>query len=110
MGQRTLAFTKQMLRIFNLIKLRELDHLVADAWSSIPRSAETNRDLIAMRSEDKQEQTNKHICIRTLHYTKENIIKYAKRNRARYYGHTREKERDRRSYDREVIASTLNEY
>jgi hypothetical protein len=31
MGQRTLAFTKQMLRIFNLIELRELDQLVADA-------------------------------------------------------------------------------
>jgi hypothetical protein len=70
MCQRTLAFTKQMLRIFNLIKLRELDHLVADAWSSIPRSAETNRDLIATRSEDKQEQTNKHI------YTHKNITPY----------------------------------
>ena len=63
MGQRTLAFTKQMLRIFNLIKLRELDHLVADAWSSIPRSSGTDRDLFAMHSEYKQAQTNKHIYI-----------------------------------------------
>jgi hypothetical protein len=31
MGQRTLAFTKQMLRIFSLIALREFDHLVANA-------------------------------------------------------------------------------
>jgi hypothetical protein len=31
MCQRTLAFTKSMLKIFNLIELRELDHLVADA-------------------------------------------------------------------------------
>jgi hypothetical protein len=31
MGQRTLAFTKQMLRIFNLVELEELDHLVANA-------------------------------------------------------------------------------
>jgi hypothetical protein len=31
MGQRTLAFTKQMLRIFSLIELREFDHLVAKA-------------------------------------------------------------------------------
>ena len=61
MGQRTLAFTKQMLRIFNLVALEELDHLVANAWSSIPRSAETNRDLIATRSEDEQAQANKHI-------------------------------------------------
>jgi hypothetical protein len=70
MGQRTLAFTKLMLRIFNLIELRELDHLVANAWSSIPWSAETNRDLITTRSEDKQEQTNKYI------YTHKNITPY----------------------------------
>jgi hypothetical protein len=31
MGQRTLAFTKQMLRIFSLIERRELDHMVANA-------------------------------------------------------------------------------
>jgi hypothetical protein len=31
MGQRTLVFTKQMLRIFNLVELRELDHLVTNA-------------------------------------------------------------------------------
>jgi hypothetical protein len=31
MGQRTLAFTKQMLRVFNFVKLEEFDHLVAKA-------------------------------------------------------------------------------
>jgi hypothetical protein len=31
MGQGTLAFTKQKLRIFNLIELEELDHLVIEA-------------------------------------------------------------------------------
>jgi hypothetical protein len=31
MGQRTLAFTKQMLMVFNLMELEELDHLVANA-------------------------------------------------------------------------------
>jgi hypothetical protein len=30
-GQRTLAFTKQMLRVFNSAELEELDHLVANA-------------------------------------------------------------------------------
>jgi hypothetical protein len=70
MGQRTLAFTKQMLRIFNLVELEELDHLFANAWSSIPRSAETNRDLIATRSEDEQAQANKHI------YMHKNITPY----------------------------------
>ena len=59
MGQRTLAFTKQMLRVFNLVELEEPDHLVANSWSSIPWSSETNCDLIAMRSEDEQAQANK---------------------------------------------------
>jgi hypothetical protein len=31
MGQGTLAFTKQMLRVFNLVELEELDHLVANS-------------------------------------------------------------------------------
>ena len=31
MGQRTLAFTKQMLRIFRLVELEEFDLLVAEA-------------------------------------------------------------------------------
>jgi hypothetical protein len=31
MDQRTLAFTKQMLRVFNLVELEEPDHLVANA-------------------------------------------------------------------------------
>jgi hypothetical protein len=31
MGQRTLAFTKQMLRVFNLVELEELDHLVVES-------------------------------------------------------------------------------
>ena len=53
MGQRTLAFTKQMLRVFNFVELEEPDHLVDEAWSSIPQSLETNRDLITTRSEDK---------------------------------------------------------
>ena len=61
MGQRTLAFTKQMLRVFNLVELEELYHLVANAWSSIPWGLEMDRILIATRSEDKQTQANKHI-------------------------------------------------
>jgi hypothetical protein len=31
MGQRTLAFTKQMLRVFKLVELEEPDHVVANA-------------------------------------------------------------------------------
>jgi hypothetical protein len=63
MGQRTLAFTKQMLRVFDFVELEELDRLIANAWSSIPRSSETDHNLIATRSEDEQAQANKHIYI-----------------------------------------------
>jgi hypothetical protein len=94
MGQMTLAFTKQMLRVFNFVELEDPDHLVTNAWPSIPRSSETNCDLIATRSKDEQTQA----------------IKHAKRNRARYYGHARKNKRDSRNYGREVIAFTLNEY
>jgi hypothetical protein len=61
MSQRTLAFTKQMLRVFNLVELEEPDHLVANAWSLIPQSSETNRNLFVTHNEYKQAQTNKHI-------------------------------------------------
>jgi hypothetical protein len=61
MGQRTLAFTKQMLRIFSFIELREFDHLVAKAWPSIPRSSEMVRNLLATHNEYKHAQTSKHI-------------------------------------------------
>jgi hypothetical protein len=61
MGQRTLAFTKEMLRVFNLVELKEPNRMVAEAWPSIPRGSKTDRDLIARRSEDKQAQANKHI-------------------------------------------------
>jgi hypothetical protein len=40
MGQRTLAFTKQMLRVFNFVELVKFDLLVAEALPSIPRSSE----------------------------------------------------------------------
>ena len=54
MDQRTLAFTKQMPRVFDLVELEEFGHLVAKAWPSILQSSETNRDLIATRSKDEQ--------------------------------------------------------
>ena len=63
MGQRTLAFTKQMLRVFNLIELEEPDRLVANSWSWIPWSLEMDRTLIATQSEDEQAQANKHIHV-----------------------------------------------
>jgi hypothetical protein len=112
MGHMTLAFTKQMLRVFNFVELEELDHLVAEAWQSIPRSSEMDRNLFATHSEYKQAQTNKHIYIymRTLHHSNKNIIKHAKWNRGRYYGHARKMKHRTRSYGREDIAFTLNKY
>ena len=61
MGQRTLAFTKQMLRVFNFVELEEFDHLVADAWLLIPRSSKMDRSLFTTRSKDERAQANKHI-------------------------------------------------
>jgi hypothetical protein len=63
MGQRTLAFTKQMLRVFSLVELEEPDHLVTEAWSSIPRSSETDHKLFATHSEYQQAQTNNHLYV-----------------------------------------------
>jgi hypothetical protein len=61
MGQRTLAFTKQMIRVFNFVEFEEFGHLVVKAWLSIPQSSEKNHDLLATHSEYEQIQTNKHI-------------------------------------------------
>jgi hypothetical protein len=61
MGQRTLAFTKQMLRVFNFVELEELDHLVAETWPSIPRSSEIDRGLFVSHNEYQQAQTNRHM-------------------------------------------------
>jgi hypothetical protein len=74
MGQRTLAFTKQMLRVFNLVALKEPDHLVtmldlqlleARKWIAVylRRTTNTNR----------HRQT--YTCVRTLHHAKEKMIK-----------------------------------
>jgi hypothetical protein len=78
MGQRTLAFTKQMLRVFNLVELEELD-----TWSPTLdlRSLEA-RKCIAIYSRrtsniNRHKQTNIYIyiyiyiyiCIRTLHHS-----------------------------------------
>jgi hypothetical protein len=58
MGQRTLAFTKHMLRIFSLVELEKFDLLVAEAWPSIPRSSEMDHSLFATHNEYKQAQAN----------------------------------------------------
>jgi hypothetical protein len=34
MGQRTLAFTEQMLKVFNFAEFEEPGHLFANDWSS----------------------------------------------------------------------------
>jgi hypothetical protein len=47
-----------MLRIFSHVELEEFDLLVAEAWSSIPRSSEMDRSLFATRHEYKQAQAN----------------------------------------------------
>jgi hypothetical protein len=64
MDQRTLAFTKQMLRIIDLVELEECEQLVAKAWPSIPRSSEMDHKLFATHSEYQQAQTNKYMYMR----------------------------------------------
>jgi hypothetical protein len=58
MGQKTLAFTKHMLKVFNFEELEEPDHMVTKSWLSIPRSSETDHNLFATHNEYKQTQTN----------------------------------------------------
>ena len=58
MGQRTLAFTKQMLRVFNFVELEEFDLLVTEAWPLIPQSSEMGRSSFTRCNEYKQTQAN----------------------------------------------------
>jgi hypothetical protein len=74
MGQRALAFTKQMLRVFNLVELEELD-LRTSGSPNLDRRFLEAREQIAIywRREaktNKHKQTNIYICIRTLHRTR----------------------------------------
>jgi hypothetical protein len=55
MGQRTLAFTKQMLRVFDLVELEEFDHLVA----MLDRRFLEAQEQIAIYSQRKA-KTNRH--------------------------------------------------
>jgi hypothetical protein len=66
MGQRTLAFTKQMLRVFNLVELEEPDHLVP----TLDHRFLEARKRIATRSENEQAQANEHI------YMHKNVTPY----------------------------------
>ena len=69
MGQRTLAFTKQMLRVFNLVELEESDHLVANAWRRFLEA----REQIAIYSR-RAANTNRHR--QTNIYMHKNITPY----------------------------------
>jgi hypothetical protein len=109
MGQRTLAFTKQMLRVFDLVELEEFNLLVAEAWLSISQSSETAHDLFATRNEYKQTQANI--------YLHKNITPYKIKYQSKHYKNKRallrlrrDKERDGRSYGREDITFKLNKY
>jgi hypothetical protein len=74
MGQGTLVFTKQMLRVLNLVELEELHHLV----TRLDRRFLEAREHITIYLRHAA-NTNMHkqtyTCIRTLHHAKENIIK-----------------------------------
>jgi hypothetical protein len=72
MGQRTLAFTKQMLRVFNLVELEELD-LGTSGSPNLDRRFLEAQEQTAIYSRCAT-NTNRHkqtyTCIRTLHHTR----------------------------------------
>jgi hypothetical protein len=72
MGQRTLAFTKQMLRVFNLVELEELD-LKTSGSPNLDRRFLEAREQIAIYSR-RAENTNRHI--QTNIYMHKNITPY----------------------------------
>jgi hypothetical protein len=63
MGQRTLAFTKQMLRVFNLVELEEPNQLDANAWSSISSKLGNESRSTRNAKTNKHKQTNIYIYI-----------------------------------------------
>jgi hypothetical protein len=71
MGQRTLAFTKQMLRVFNLIELEELDLRTNGSSSLDRRFLEAQEQITILRHTAK---TNKHK--QTNVYRHKNITPY----------------------------------
>jgi hypothetical protein len=74
MGQRTLAFTKQMLRIFSLVEFEEPDLGTSGSPNRYRRFLEAQEQIaIYSRREAKtnrHKRTNIYICIRTLHHTR----------------------------------------
>jgi hypothetical protein len=108
MGQRTLAFTKQMLSVFSSVELEEPDHLVVKVWSSIPRSSGTTHDLFATRNEYKQAQANIYLHKDITPYK----IKYYQnkhyKNKRALLRLREDKKRDVRSYGREVVTFMLH--
>jgi hypothetical protein len=111
MGQRTLAFTKQMLTVFNFQNSKNqitwsltLDLRFLEAKEQIANYSRrtTNTNM--------HKQTNICIYIRTLYHSNKNIIKHTKRNRVRYYGHARKKNYRTQSYGREDMTFMLNQY
>jgi hypothetical protein len=74
MGQRTLAFTKQMIRVFSLVELEELD-LGTSVSPNLDRRFFEAQEQIAIYSRreaktNRHKKTNIYICIRTLHHTR----------------------------------------
>jgi hypothetical protein len=71
-GQWTLAFTKQMLRVFNFVELEELDLGISGSPNLDRRFLEA-QEQIAIYSR-RATNTNRHMqtytCIRTLHHTR----------------------------------------
>jgi hypothetical protein len=72
MGQRTFTFIKQMLKVYNLVELEELD-LRTSGSPNLDRRFLEAREQIAIYS-CRATNTNRHkqtyTCIKTLHHTR----------------------------------------
>jgi hypothetical protein len=72
MGQRILAFTKQMLRISNLVGLEELD-LGTSGSPNLDRQflkAQEHMTIYSRRATNTNMHMQTYTCIRTLHHTR----------------------------------------
>jgi hypothetical protein len=77
MGQRTLAFTKQMRRVLNIVELEELDLRTSGSPNLDRRFLEAQKQIAiySRRATNTKRHKQTYTCIRTLHHTRYDIIK-----------------------------------
>jgi hypothetical protein len=79
MGQRTLAFTKQVLRVFNLVGLEELDLGASGSPILDRRFLEAQEQIViySRRATNTNRYKRIYTCITTLHHKDKILLKRA---------------------------------